>query len=170
LPKPIHGLLQIHRFILPEVDVNKPGRNDPCLCGSGKKFKKCCMGKQPPHAPGGHDVAAPGEPVAFLDDIDLISNRVLDLIDEGRLDEAEQVCKRLLEEFPDQPDGLKRTAAVHEARGQRKEAAAYYRKAAAFHLEADPEHGHEPAAHYLEKAKALETENGEPAPRGPTEP
>lgn len=21
------------------------GRNDPCPCGSGKKFKKCCMGK-----------------------------------------------------------------------------------------------------------------------------
>jgi uncharacterized protein YchJ len=21
------------------------GRNDPCLCGSGKKFKKCCLGK-----------------------------------------------------------------------------------------------------------------------------
>lgn len=20
----------------------KPGRNDPCPCGSGKKFKKCC--------------------------------------------------------------------------------------------------------------------------------
>jgi len=20
----------------------KPGRNDPCHCGSGKKFKKCC--------------------------------------------------------------------------------------------------------------------------------
>lgn len=20
----------------------KVGRNDPCLCGSGKKFKKCC--------------------------------------------------------------------------------------------------------------------------------
>lgn len=20
----------------------KAGRNDPCLCGSGKKFKKCC--------------------------------------------------------------------------------------------------------------------------------
>jgi len=20
----------------------KPGRNDPCLCGSGKKYKKCC--------------------------------------------------------------------------------------------------------------------------------
>lgn len=22
----------------------KPGRNDPCPCGSGKKFKKCCGG------------------------------------------------------------------------------------------------------------------------------
>ena len=21
---------------------NKIGRNDPCACGSGKKFKKCC--------------------------------------------------------------------------------------------------------------------------------
>ncbi|MDR3378349.1 MAG: SEC-C metal-binding domain-containing protein, partial [Verrucomicrobiae bacterium] len=22
--------------------VRKPGRNDPCPCGSGKKYKKCC--------------------------------------------------------------------------------------------------------------------------------
>jgi hypothetical protein len=21
----------------------KPGRNDPCPCGSGKKYKKCCL-------------------------------------------------------------------------------------------------------------------------------
>ena len=26
-----------------------PGRNDPCPCGSGKKYKKCC-GKQDPNA------------------------------------------------------------------------------------------------------------------------
>lgn len=24
----------------------KIGRNDPCLCGSGLKFKKCCIGNQ----------------------------------------------------------------------------------------------------------------------------
>lgn len=24
----------------------KPGRNEPCSCGSGKKFKKCCEGKK----------------------------------------------------------------------------------------------------------------------------
>jgi uncharacterized protein YchJ len=23
-----------------------PGRNDPCPCGSGKKYKKCCYGKK----------------------------------------------------------------------------------------------------------------------------
>lgn len=22
---------------------NKLGRNDPCLCGSGKKYKRCCL-------------------------------------------------------------------------------------------------------------------------------
>jgi SEC-C motif len=25
----------------------KPGRNEPCPCGSGVKFKKCCLGKDP---------------------------------------------------------------------------------------------------------------------------
>jgi len=24
-------------------DENKVGRNDPCPCGSGKKYKKCCL-------------------------------------------------------------------------------------------------------------------------------
>ena len=35
-------------YIPPEPIVRqnpKIGRNDPCPCGSGKKFKKCCMGK-----------------------------------------------------------------------------------------------------------------------------
>lgn len=25
--------------------MKKTGRNDPCVCGSGKKFKKCCESK-----------------------------------------------------------------------------------------------------------------------------
>ncbi len=24
----------------------KVGRNDPCPCGSGKKYKKCCLGEK----------------------------------------------------------------------------------------------------------------------------
>ncbi|HEX7575716.1 MAG TPA: SEC-C metal-binding domain-containing protein [Candidatus Methanoperedens sp.] len=26
---------------------SKPGRNDPCPCGSVKKYKRCCLGKKP---------------------------------------------------------------------------------------------------------------------------
>lgn len=26
-----------------ETSSKKPGRNDPCFCGSGKKYKKCCL-------------------------------------------------------------------------------------------------------------------------------
>ena len=39
------------RLWIPQVDAPyvraaaKPGRNDPCPCGSGKKYKKCCLGK-----------------------------------------------------------------------------------------------------------------------------
>ena len=29
----------------PQVKLKKVGRNDPCPCGSGKKYKKCCLGK-----------------------------------------------------------------------------------------------------------------------------
>jgi hypothetical protein len=25
--------------------LDKIGRNDPCLCGSGQKYKKCCLAK-----------------------------------------------------------------------------------------------------------------------------
>lgn len=38
-------------------DNTKVGRNEPCPCGSGQKFKKCCLGK-------GRDVEARGEPGA----------------------------------------------------------------------------------------------------------
>jgi len=36
------GILCIDRKVAPE---NKPGRNEPCFCGSGKKYKKCCIDK-----------------------------------------------------------------------------------------------------------------------------
>ena len=26
----------------PKINKNKVGRNDPCPCGSGKKYKQCC--------------------------------------------------------------------------------------------------------------------------------
>jgi len=28
---------------VPFVNLNKTGRNEPCACGSGKKYKNCCL-------------------------------------------------------------------------------------------------------------------------------
>jgi predicted aspartyl protease len=33
---------------MPISAIPKVGRNDPCPCGSGKKYKKCCAGTNPP--------------------------------------------------------------------------------------------------------------------------
>ena len=35
----------VSNAVAPKIKLKKVGRNDPCPCGSGKKFKKCCMGK-----------------------------------------------------------------------------------------------------------------------------
>ncbi|MGD0470183.1 MAG: SEC-C metal-binding domain-containing protein [Terriglobales bacterium] len=42
----------MHRQVSPSAHRSEPrrsasklGRNDPCPCGSGKKYKKCCGGR-----------------------------------------------------------------------------------------------------------------------------
>ena len=119
--------------------MTKLGRNAPCPCGSGQKYKRCCLPK--------HEVAAaeraaaaaqaaarlaPSGPAAFVwddDGLDEASNRVVDLVHAGKLDEAEQVARDLLVRYPEVHDGFERLAMVYEARGDRKQAAEYYRKA-----------------------------------------
>lgn len=130
--------------------AKKIGRNDPCPCGSGKKFKKCCEPQKL------RDAAqrASEQINTYCDDLgrqwrvvtddplDVLSNSVLTLIREGRLDEADRVCEQLRNEYPDVSDGLDRQAMVYEARQMWTEAADYYRQAAQFtrdHIE----EGHE---------------------------
>jgi hypothetical protein len=36
---------------VPNKTMSNAGRNDPCPCGSGKKYKKCCEGKSTPPQP-----------------------------------------------------------------------------------------------------------------------
>jgi len=38
--------------VMPVTPSNKIGRNMPCPCGSGKKYKKCCLNKRE-YTPGG---------------------------------------------------------------------------------------------------------------------
>jgi hypothetical protein len=48
MAKPKPPVLPSPRLALPSKPDTKQkvGRNDPCPCGSGKKFKHCCMNKQ----------------------------------------------------------------------------------------------------------------------------
>jgi uncharacterized protein YecA (UPF0149 family) len=39
-----HGLDRVVMASEPFIAGPKIGRNEPCPCGSGKKFKKCCGG------------------------------------------------------------------------------------------------------------------------------
>jgi uncharacterized protein YecA (UPF0149 family) len=42
-PVDIATLSPYARHMLERTGSAKIGRNDACLCGSGKKFKRCCM-------------------------------------------------------------------------------------------------------------------------------
>ena len=132
----------------------KVGRNAPCPCGSGKKYKKCCLLRQDGNTQT--DV----KPMRFIPvytDLDQLSNSVVDLIAENKLDEAEAVSRRLLADFPDQIDGLDRLAQVYEARNEKEKAEQYYRKAADF-AKSMPGFDQESIDWYLSEANRIKEE------------
>lgn len=126
----------------------KIGRNQPCPCGSGKKYKRCCWSTDQAARAEAARHAEPPLPGALLpeddgfflgeDDLDRLSNRVVDLIEEGRLEEAEAACQELKEQYPEVIDWIHRTAMVHEARGERQQAIEYYERTLQY-MDAYPE-------------------------------
>jgi tetratricopeptide (TPR) repeat protein len=129
--------------------MEKAGRNDPCPCGSGKKYKKCCLPKH--EAEERHraveqqaerDERAAAHRASLreaqarmlagvednIDELTAASNGVVDLIHAGKLDESERAAHDLLERFPDVHDGWDRLGMVYEARGDNQKAADCYRK------------------------------------------
>ena len=132
--------------------ATKTGRNDPCPCGSGKKFKQCCLRKE--EEAEREAMAAPTEArkkgsggsysdleetldrleAEYEEDVALAdaSNAAMKLVRAGKLDEAEQAARDLLVRFPDVHDGYDRLGMVYEARGDNKQAAQYYRQALNF--------------------------------------
>ncbi len=110
----------------------KIGRNEPCPCGSGRKYKKCCLKPATPT-----EKQEKTKPAYTYTALDKLSNQVPELITQGKYDEAEKACQTLLTEFPEQIDGLHRLAEVFEARGENLKAAEYYLKTAEFAVQAE---------------------------------
>jgi tetratricopeptide (TPR) repeat protein len=132
--------------------TTKTGRNQPCPCGSGKKFKQCCLRKEEEaehkamaalnqarqEGRGGSysDLVKTVDQLAadYEEDVALAeaSNAAVDLVRAGKLDQAEQAARDLLVRFPEVHDGYDRLGMVYEARGDNKQAAHYYRQALEF--------------------------------------
>ena len=122
----------------------KIGRNDPCHCGSGQKYKRCCQEKDEtaeraarPKMEAAPSMASllPALRELFTDDIDddleqltEASNAVIKMVRAGQLDEAELAANDLLVRFPEVHDGYDRLGMVYEARGEPKQAADCYRQ------------------------------------------
>ena len=131
----------------------RPGRNDRCPCGSGKKYKACCLTR---------DEAAERERLAAEqarreeraaarrlelrkardaiaanfaaslndgeDDLEETVDAALRFIHEGKLEELETAARHLMERYPDIPDGCEFLGHVHEKRGENRDAVACYRR------------------------------------------
>jgi predicted Zn-dependent protease len=132
--------------------MSKIGRNDPCHCGSGLKYKKCCAQRDQAlrsaeREANNTQLRATYEKLntalaGHLDRYDQYmhaSGSVLELIHAGKLDEAETAARELMERFPEVPDGYDRMGQIGEARGDGAQAAHWYRKVIDF-MRAHPEH------------------------------
>jgi hypothetical protein len=93
---------------------NTIGRNDPCPCGSGNKFKKCCQSKANKTAPvtwmehDGMHVVAPGGPLtpAQLEEMTKAYQKNIrnsPLWDEMVRQYGKEKAKELLKEFRVKP-------------------------------------------------------------------
>ena len=143
----------------------KIGRNDPCPCGSGRKYKRCCVGKDEAsvrakraavHKEQQARIADLAAAMQEADELDQASNSVVDLIRAGRLDEAEQAARDLLLRYPQVPDGHDRLGMVYEARGQNPEAAQCYRKVVEFMRAHSADFDPELQTHFLERIAKLD--------------
>src|SRR5258708_16295759 len=93
------------------AQMAKVGRNHPCPCGSGKKFKLCCLPKDEAKAAEAAD-ARPRPTTASIarellrkidwdeDPLDQASNAVVDLIHAPKLHQADTPPRHLLADHP----------------------------------------------------------------------
>src|SRR5271170_25199 len=140
----------------------KPGRNDPCPCGSGNKYKKCCLAKEEAaereelakvearraESAAAHRLHLQEARAAMVagfaaeddeeDELTIASNAAVDLVRAGKLDEAEQAAREPDRARQAAPDLPVRFPEVHDG---------YDRLGMVYEARGD----HKQAAHYYQK-------------------
>ena len=82
----------------------KIGRNDPCPCGSGKKYKHCCLGHEPAAGQTQDKAEAENQQVKAKEQNQLIQQieDAFGLLSAGRHDQALDRASKLLERYPNE--------------------------------------------------------------------
>ena len=79
------------------TSTKTPGRNDPCPCGSGKKYKKCCMNKENSlPTQKNQSVEVP---------IQVLVNEAKQAFTNGRLEDVKQISEQIISRSPTNEDG-----------------------------------------------------------------
>ncbi len=90
----------------------KPGRNDPCPCGSGKKYKKCCQQKSEVYPPASDYPTKEATPTPAEYD------QLIALFNAGHHAELENRARLLLERYPDSGFAWKLLSATLQMQGK----------------------------------------------------
>ncbi|HEY8034957.1 MAG TPA: tetratricopeptide repeat protein [Methylobacter sp.] len=89
----------------PQNQQQKTGRNAPCCCGSGKKYKHCCLQS---------NNAVPIKQISLSQQLQLaISHHQA-----GRLPQAEDAYRQILSIIPEHPDGLHLSGVIAFQKGE----------------------------------------------------
>ena len=108
------------------MTTSKIGRNDPCPCGSGKKFKQCCE-----QTSTAANRMAPLQPVSSNFNPQHALQTAMAQHQAGSLLQAEALYKQVLQTLPNQPDALHLLGLINKQKGDLKTAAQLMRKALA---------------------------------------
>jgi len=98
--------------------MKKPGRNDPCPCGSNKKYKQCCSSRKETPTSGGN----PGAREAFA--LARAFQAAFEHHRAGRLQQAESYYRQVLHIDPGHPDTLHLLGMIAYETGRSDEAVA----------------------------------------------
>jgi len=115
----------------------KVGRNDPCPCGSGKKYKKCCMLKDEMQKPEiqsdeSESITAPSEDKKLDSRSDETENnlhRAYNLMEKGQFEQASSIFRTIIQTDHNNYKAMTGYGQCLAETGMYEEACKYFEKA-----------------------------------------
>ena len=96
------------------MNTKNIGRNDPCPCGSGKKFKQCCQNKENNNSEATKN--------RLLESIPDLFAKALSAVDKADTDRAKELYAQILEINPKHIKSLHNLGSLEQNLGNHQEA------------------------------------------------